>query len=70
MVKVRFRVEDKFFEAYVSDNEQWGSIKDIPINRKYEYLPGFEVSQAHIGNELIIMPMRTFITLLEKRVMT
>ncbi|RLE90918.1 MAG: hypothetical protein DRN04_14005 [Thermoprotei archaeon] len=59
IIRVRFRVEGRVLEAYVPDDEMWGAIKDILLNREYEYIPGFELENlkdkvvidigAHVG---------------------
>ena len=59
VIKVRFSVGNKLYEAYVPDDERWGSIKDILLNREYEYVPLFSIENlkgftvidvgAHVG---------------------
>ncbi|MCS7385823.1 MAG: FkbM family methyltransferase [archaeon GB-1867-005] len=59
VIKVKFKVGNRSFKAYVPDDEYWGSIKDILLSREYEYLLGFELSnlkdkvviyaRAHVG---------------------
>lgn len=59
IIKVRFDVDGKEFEAYVQDDQCFGAIKDILLNREYEYLHEFELKNfrnqrivdagAHVG---------------------
>jgi FkbM family methyltransferase len=59
IIKVRFDVDCKEFEAYVQDDECFGAVKDVLLNREYEYLPEFELTNfknkrvvdagAHVG---------------------
>ena len=59
LLKVSFSVNGKTFETFIPDDEQWGAVKDILINREYEYLPEFELynfkggtvidAGAHVG---------------------
>ena len=59
IIKVRFRVGRRVLEAYVPDDKMWGAVKDILLNREYEYLPEFELCNftgdiivdvgAHVG---------------------
>ena len=59
IIKVRFRVGRRVLEAYVPDDEMWGAVKDILLNREYEYVSGFELENlkdkvvidigAHVG---------------------
>jgi hypothetical protein len=42
-LKVNFDVEGKRFQAYVPDDALWGPVKDILLNREYEYAPEFEL---------------------------
>ena len=59
IIKVRFSVGSKPYEAYVPDDEYWGSIKDLLLNREYEYVPLFSIENlrgftvidvgAHVG---------------------
>ena len=59
IIKVKFDVDCKGFEAYVQDDQCFGAIKDILLNREYEYLPEFELKNfrnkrvvdagAHVG---------------------
>ncbi len=37
VIRIRFNVGERFFEAYVPDDELWGAVKDVLINREYEY---------------------------------
>lgn len=43
ITKIRFNVDGKIFEAFVFDDEIYGAVKDILLNREYEYLPNFEL---------------------------
>lgn len=43
IIKIDFSVENKHFECYVPDDQYWISIKDILLNREYEFLPEFEL---------------------------
>lgn len=58
IVNVKFEVEGKIFEAYVPDDQYWGCVKDILLNREYEYFSDFEIKRfnglivdagAHVG---------------------
>lgn len=59
VIKIRFDVGNKTYEAYVPDDECWGSMKDILLNREYEYIPLFSIENlkgftvidvgAHVG---------------------
>jgi len=59
IVKIRFSIANKLYEAYVPDDTYWVAVKDILLNREYEYLPelhienlkGFTVIDvgAHVG---------------------
>jgi len=59
VIKVRFKVGGRILEAYVPDDEMWGAIKDVLLNREYEYISGFELENlkdkvvidvgAHVG---------------------
>jgi len=43
IINVKFKIEGREFNVYVQDDQYWGSIKDILLNREYEYLPEFEL---------------------------
>lgn len=57
--KIKFKIENKYFRVYVPNDELWGAVKDILLNREYEYLPEFELKKfknnfivdagAHVG---------------------
>ncbi len=59
IIKIKFSVEEKSLQAYVPVDELWGSIKDILLNRIYEYIPNFQINNlkgftvidagAHVG---------------------
>jgi FkbM family methyltransferase len=59
LVRVKFSVGGKRFTAYVPDDNIWGAIKDVLLNREYEFLPEFELCNftggvivdagAHVG---------------------
>jgi FkbM family methyltransferase len=59
VIKVRFSVDDKRFTAFVPDDNIWIAIKDVLLNREYEFLPEFELynftggvivdAGAHVG---------------------
>jgi len=43
IIKIRFSVGEQGYEVFVPDDEYWGSIKDILLNREYEYIPRFHI---------------------------
>jgi len=64
LLKINFIVNEndinkKLFSAFVPDDQLFGAIKDILLNREYEYLPEFELNRfkgkrivdagAHVG---------------------
>jgi FkbM family methyltransferase len=59
LVRVKFSVDGKKFTAYVPDDNIWGAVKDVLLNREYEFLPEFELCNftggvivdagAHVG---------------------
>lgn len=59
IIKIRFSVGEQGYEVFVPDDEYWGSIKDILLNREYEYIPRFHIKNlkgkvvidagAHVG---------------------
>lgn len=59
IAKVKFSVADRFYEAYVPEDAYWIAVKDILLNREYEYLTEFHVENlkgftvidvgAHVG---------------------
>lgn len=58
IIRVKFEVDGRIFEALVPDDQLWIAIKDVLLNREYEYLPGFELHNfkglvvdagAHVG---------------------
>jgi len=59
LLNVNFKVNEKLYRAYVPDDQLFGAIKDILLNREYEYLPEFELNRfegkmivdagAHVG---------------------
>lgn len=59
IIKVRFSVGNRLYEAYCPDDEYWGSVKDILLNREYEYISLFNIENlrgftvidvgAHVG---------------------
>jgi len=49
IIKVIFSVENKNFECYVPDDAYWGILKEMFLNREYEYLPEFELKNFKEG---------------------
>jgi FkbM family methyltransferase len=59
LLNVNFKVNKKLYKAYVPDDQLFGAVKDILLNREYEYLPEFELNKfegktivdagAHVG---------------------
>jgi len=58
VTKIKFEVEKRVFKVYIPDDQYWISIKDILLNREYEYIPRFELKNftglvvdagAHVG---------------------
>ncbi|MGB9778751.1 MAG: FkbM family methyltransferase [Candidatus Bathyarchaeales archaeon] len=59
LLNINFEVNGKLYNAFVPDDQLFGAIKDILLNREYEYLPEFELSKfdgksvvdagAHVG---------------------
>lgn len=49
IIKVNFSIENRDFKALVPDDQYWISIKDILLNREYEYLPEFELKNFEDG---------------------
>lgn len=59
IIKLRFNVGDRCYEAYVPDDQYWISIKDVLLNREYEYISLFNIESirgftvidvgAHVG---------------------
>jgi len=49
IIKVKFSVEDRDFECYVYDDGYWGILKEMFLNRGYEYLPEFELKNFENG---------------------
>ena len=58
IVKSNFWVEDRHFEVFIPDDQYWISIKDILINREYEFFSEFGLNNftglvidagAHVG---------------------
>lgn len=59
LLKVNFEVNRKLYEVFVPDDQLFIAIKDILLNREYEYLPEFELNNferkrivdigAHVG---------------------
>jgi len=59
IASVEFKIDRKYFRILVPDDQHWISIKDILLNREYEYLPQFELANlrdftiidigAHVG---------------------
>mgnify|MGYP000035213367 CR=1 FL=1 len=43
IIKVKFSVGERCYEVLVPDDKYWGSIKDILLNREYEYIPMFHI---------------------------
>lgn len=39
IIKIRFLVDEKKFETFVPNDQQFSIIKDILLNREYEYVP-------------------------------
>ncbi len=52
IVRVNFEVDGKGFEVFVPDDQLFGAVKDILLNRVYEYLPDFELT--NFNGEVII----------------
>lgn len=51
-IKVNFEVYGKKFEVFVPDDQMFGAVKDVLLNRVYEYLPDFELT--NFNGEVII----------------
>jgi FkbM family methyltransferase len=59
LLSINFEVNGKLYNAFVPDDQLFVAIKDILLNREYEYLPEFELNRfegkrvvdtgAHIG---------------------
>ena len=59
VVRVKFSLGGKRLTAYVPDDNIWGAVKDVLLNREYEFLPEFELCNftggvivdagAHVG---------------------
>jgi hypothetical protein len=59
LLNIGFEVNGKFYQAFVPDDQLFVAIKDILLNREYEYLPEFELNKfdgkrivdagAHVG---------------------
>lgn len=47
LLKINFEVDEKPYRAFVPDDQLFGAIKDILLNREYEYLPEFELNRFH-----------------------
>lgn len=65
-VRVRFEIQGKSFKIRIPDDQYWISIKDILLNREYEYVPGFCLKNfnglvvdagAHVGIFSLISSM-------------
>lgn len=52
LVKINFEVDEKQFKAFVPDDQLFGAVKDVLLNRVYEYLPDFELT--NFNDEVII----------------
>ena len=59
LLNIKFEVDGKLYSTFVQDDQLFGAIKDILLNREYEYLPEFELNRfngkrvvdagAHVG---------------------
>jgi FkbM family methyltransferase len=59
LLNISFEVDGKLYNAFVPDDQLFGAVKDILLNREYEYLPEFELNKfmgervvdagAHVG---------------------
>jgi len=59
LLNIKFEVNGKLYRAFVPDDQLFGAIKDILLNREYEYLQEFELNKfkwkrvvdagAHVG---------------------
>ena len=59
LLKINFMVDDRRFEAFVPDDALFVAVKDVLLNREYEYIPEFELlffrgkrvvdAGAHVG---------------------
>jgi FkbM family methyltransferase len=59
LLNVNFKVNEKLYRTFVPDDQLFIAIKDILLNREYEYLPEFELNRfegkrivdagAHVG---------------------
>jgi FkbM family methyltransferase len=59
LLRISFEVDGKNYQAFVPDDELFGAVKDVLLNREYEYLPEFELNRvkgkrvvdagAHVG---------------------
>lgn len=52
LIRIKFTVNDNKLEAFVPDDQLFGAIKDVLLNREYEYLPDFEL--VNFKNEIIV----------------
>ena len=43
LIAIEFRLKNASYVAYVPDDQLWGAVKDILLNREYEVLPEFEL---------------------------
>jgi len=52
LVKIDFTVNQKRLEAFVPDDQLFVAVKDILLNREYEYLPDFEL--INFRNKIVV----------------
>jgi FkbM family methyltransferase len=52
IIKVNFEVDGRWFEVFVPDDQLFGAVKDVLLNRVYEYLLDFELT--NFNGEVII----------------
>ncbi|TRZ49439.1 MAG: FkbM family methyltransferase [Dehalococcoidia bacterium] len=45
LLNINFKVNGRSYRAFVPDDQLFGAIKDILLNREYEYLPEFELNR-------------------------
>ena len=45
LLNIKFEVNGKLYNVFVPDDQLFGAIKDVLLNREYEYLPEFELNK-------------------------
>jgi hypothetical protein len=45
LLNISFEVDGRFYRTFVPDDQLFVAIKDILLNREYEYLPEFELNK-------------------------